>query len=166
MFEKGQYIVYGIAGPCLITDITRLTLSGCDGKRKYYVLRPMNSARSTIYSPIDNEKVIIRQIMTAQEAESLLRDLTRIRPAKIENEKQREDAYKEIMKTADLRADVGLLKTLYKKRASRLSEGRKFTTVDEKYLRDAEGVRCSELSIALGEEQEETTERIRKKLDA
>ena len=91
MFHKGDYIVYGITGPCLITDVTRLSMPGCDGKRKYYVLRPVNSAKSTIYSPVDNDKVTIRQIMTQEEAETLLSEIPGIQQIHVGNDKLRED---------------------------------------------------------------------------
>lgn len=161
MFHKGDYIVYGISGPCLITDVTRLSMPGCDGKRKYYVLRPVNSAKSTIYSPVDNDKVTIRQIMTREEAEELLQEVPGIRKIKVENEKMREEQYKEIMKNSDLHDCIGLIKTLYHKRQVRLDQGRKFTTVDERYLREALDMLISELKIALGQDAEEAVKDLR-----
>ena len=155
LFHKGDYIVYGISGPCLITDVTRLSMPGCDGKRKYYVLHPVNAAKSTIYSPVDNDKVTIRQIMTREEAEELLQEVPGIQQIQVENEKMREEQYKEIMKNSDLHACIGLIKTLYHKRQVRLDQGRKFTTVDERYLREAMDMLTSELAIALGQDTEE-----------
>lgn len=164
MYHKGDYIVYGISGPCLITEVTRLSMPGCDGKRKYYVLRPVNSRKSTIYSPVDNEKVTIRQIMTKEQAESLLREVPDIQQISVENEKLREEQYKEIMKHSDLRDCVGLIKTLYHKRQVRLDQGRKFTTVDERYLREAMDILCSELALSLGMDNEKAQETLYTKL--
>ena len=164
MFHKGDYIVYGISGPCLIMDVTKLSMPGCDGKRKYYVLRPVNSAKSTIYSPVDNDKVTVRQIMTMEEAEELLRIAPGIDGITVENEKLREEQYKEIMKNSNLRDCIALIKTLYLKRQVRLDQGRKFTTVDEKYLREALDILSSELAIALGMKNNEAAETLRMKL--
>ncbi len=164
MYHKGDYIVYGISGPCLITEVTRLSMPGCDGKRKYYVLRPVNSRKSTIYSPVDNEKVTIRQIMTREQAESLLQEVPKIQQITVENEKLREEQYKEIMKHSDLRDCIGLIKTLYHKRQTRLDQGRKFTTVDERYLREAMDILCSELALSLGMDNEEAQETLSTKL--
>lgn len=155
MFHKGDYIVYGISGPCLVADVTRLSMPGCDGKRKYYVLRPVNSSKSTIYSPVDNDKVIIRQIITREEAEDLLQEIPGIKQIHVENEKLREEQYKEIMKNSDLHDCIGLIKTLYHKRQVRLDQGRKFTSVDERYLREALDTLTSELAIALDMDNQE-----------
>ena len=164
MFHKGDYIVYGISGPCLVTDVTKLSMPGCDGKRKYYVLRPVNSAKSTIYSPVDNDKVIIRQIMTHDEAEVLLQEVPSIKQIKVENEKLREEQYKEIMKNSDLHDCIGLIKTLYHKRQIRLDQGRKFTSVDERYLREALDILTSELAIALDMDNAEAEKTLQEQL--
>ena len=165
MFHKGDYIVYGISGPCLITDVTRLSMPGCDVKRKYYVLRPVNSAKSTIYSPVDNDKVIIRQIMTREEAENHLQEVPGIKQIRVENEKLREEQYEEIMKTSDLHDCIGLIKTLFHKRQVRLAQGRKFTTVDERYLREAMDMLTSELAIALDLDNEDVVKTLSGCLD-
>ncbi len=160
MFQKGEYIVYGSTGPCMVMDVTRLSMPGCDKKRKYYVLRPMHSGKSTIYSPVDNQKVTTRQVMTRNEAEDLLSEIPNIEQVEIENEKTREDQYKDIIRNSDLRACIGLLKTLLRKRQIRIAQGRKFTTVDEKYLRETEAMLCSELSIALETEYDSAVEKV------
>ena len=139
-------------------------MPGCDGKRKYYVLRPVNSRKSTIYSPVDNEKVTIRQIMTREQAESLLQEVPKIQQITVENEKLREEQYKEIMKHSDLRDCIGLIKTLYHKRQTRLDQGRKFTTLDELDLREAMDILCSELALSLGMDNEEAQETLSTKL--
>ena len=164
MYHKGDYIVYGITGPCLITDVTRLSMPGCDGKRKYYVLRPVNSAKSTIYSPVDNDKVTIRQIMTQEEAETLLSEIPDIQQIHVGNDKLREEQYKEIMKNSDLRECIGLIKALHCKRQVRIDQGRKFTTVDERYLREITEMLVSELALALGQEMEEVMAMLDKQL--
>ena len=38
MFQKGEYIVYGQHGICLVEDITHLNMSEADEKKLYYVL--------------------------------------------------------------------------------------------------------------------------------
>ena len=165
MYQKGDYVVYGMSGPCLVEDITRLSLPGSDGRRKYYVLRPVNSGKSTIYSPVDNDKVMIRDIVSRNEAELLLQEIPGIPEVSVENEKLREEQYKEILKQSDPRQCIGLLKTLYHKRWIRQQEGRKFTTVDERYLREIEAILSSELAIALEEDRKDAEKILWKEID-
>ena len=68
------------------------------------------------------------------------------------------------MRTCDCRQWIGMMKTLYRKRLRRLAQGRKFTAVDERYLKEAEEHLYDELSLALGAGRQETEERIIRKL--
>ena len=48
MFQKGEYIVYGQHGICLVEDITHLNMSEADEKKLYYVLVPVGTRGSRI----------------------------------------------------------------------------------------------------------------------
>lgn len=71
MFEKGEYIIYGSNGVCEVQDY--MNAAGEGDNRIYYVLAPMRSKGSTIFSPVDNQKVFMRKVMTKEEARELLR---------------------------------------------------------------------------------------------
>ena len=156
MYQKGDYVVYGSNGPCLVMDVTRLHMPGCDKKRKYYVLRPVNSDKSTIYSPVDNDKVEMREVLDRKSAEAILDEIPEIDFLEVQSEKFREEQYKEIIRSNNVRDCISMIKTLFVKRKKRLEQGRKFTTVDEKYLREAEAILCSEFSIALNKDTDAT----------
>lgn len=66
MYEKGDYIVYGQHGICRVQDITNPGFSGMDEHKLYYVLEPLCSTGSKIYSPVDNEKVLMRRVMSRE----------------------------------------------------------------------------------------------------
>lgn len=154
MFQKGEYIVYGTKGPCLISDITKLSLQGKNSEREYYVLHPVSSPKTVIYTPVDNNKVEIRSIMTNEEAERLIDEIPNIEEMQIRSERLREDQYREVIKGVDVREYVSMVKTLLSKRKIRLSQGRKFTTVDERYLKEAEEQLFDELSLSLNKPKE------------
>ena len=61
MFQKGEYIVYGQHGICLVEDITHLNMSEADEKKLYYVLVPVGTRGSRIYYPADRENRNARQ---------------------------------------------------------------------------------------------------------
>lgn len=164
MYKKGDYIVYGSNGPCLVVDVTRLSIPGCDKKRKYYVLRPVNSDRSMIYSPVDNDKVTIREVMSKEEAEKVLAEIPEIDQITVKSEKFREEQYKDIIKGSDVKECIGMMKALISKRKKRISQGRKFTTVDERYLRETNDILSNELSIALGQDKETAEALLREKM--
>lgn len=149
-FEKGEYVVYGNKGVCLIEDITHVDIPGVDKDRLYYIMRPRQSKSGTVYLPVDSTKAVIRRVMSEQEARQLLDEIPDIEQLLVTNEKKREDNYKEALKTCSCRAWISVIKTLRRRRKERLDAGKKFTALDERYLRCAEQELYGELSVALG----------------
>lgn len=72
MFEKDELIMCGGHGVCRVIDIVDNPIDRLDKRRKYYLLEPVFVKGSTIYTPVDNDKVIMRKIMNKEEAEELL----------------------------------------------------------------------------------------------
>lgn len=153
MFEKGDYIVHGSHGVCQVEGVTKLDMPGVDKDRLYYVLSPVSSKGGRMYSPIDNGKVAIRRILSKEEALELIDDIPNIEQFVIVNDKQREVQYKEAIRACDCRALVRIIKTLYHHKQERLAEGKKSTSVDEKYFQIAEENLYSELAISMGREK-------------
>lgn len=149
MFEKGELIMCGGHGVCRVIDITGNPIDRLDQKKKYYVLEPVFEKASTIYTPVDNEKVVMRRIMNKEEAEKLIAQISEIDTVWIQEEKRREQTYKEAIRTYDSRSLVQIIKTLYKRKRSRINEGKKVLSSDEQYLHKAEELLYSEMSLAL-----------------
>ena len=152
MFHEGEYVVYGSHGVCRIDEVTTLCMPGSDRNRLYYIMQPNNSKNSKIYSPVDNTKVPLRRIMSEDEAAEMREMLSGIEEADVPNERFREETYKDIMRSCDFKQIAGLAKLLVHRRHERLKQGRKFTTLDERYLRASDEFLSMELSQALGEE--------------
>lgn len=161
MFEKDQLIMCGGHGVCRVVNITGNPVDRRDKVRKYYVLEPLFEKGSTIYMPVDNEKVIMRRIMTREEAEELTKRVTEIDTVWIQEEKNREQMYKEAIRTYDCRSLVQIIKTLYLRKQNRLQEGKKVLSSDEQYLRKAEELLYSEMSVALSIPKEEVEKYIK-----
>ena len=68
----------------------------------------------------------------------------------IPDEKKRELKYKEALKTCDYRAWISIVKTLYNRKKERIAQGKKITSLDERYLKATENELYSELSLILG----------------
>ncbi len=164
MFEKGEYIVYGASGVCLVEDITTMDMVGVPRDRLYYVLAPMSQKGGRIFTPVDNQKTLMRRVMTREEATRLIDEMPKIEGLWITNEKAREERYRECLKTCDSRDWIRIIKTLYLRRLERTAQGKKITSTDEKYLRMAEDYLYSELQIPLGIPKEEMEKYITEKL--
>ena len=149
MFEKDQLIMCGGHGVCRVVNITGNPIDRLDKVRKYYVLEPVFEKGSTVYTPVDNDKVVMRRIMNKEEAEALAERITQIETVWIQEEKGREQMYKDAIRTYDCRSLVQIIKTLYLRKQDRLKEGKKVLSSDEQYIRKAEELLYSEMSLAL-----------------
>lgn len=165
MFQTGDYIVYENRGICKVEGITELGLSGAVKGKKYYELKPIYEEGGKIYSAVDNEKVVMRRMLTKEEAEQLIQDIPHIPQMWIGDEKQREAKYKEAMRSCDCRQWISIIKTLYLRRESRLAQGKKTTNTDDRYFKKAGNNLHGELAMALGMEQSEMEQYIAEKLD-
>lgn len=150
MFEKGEYIVYGMTGVCRVSDITEMNMDGLSASKLYYVLEPTGVNGSRIITPVEGNKSVMRRIMTSEEAYDLIDGIRDIDSLRVRDDRQRENCYKEALKTGDCREWVGVLKTLYLRRRDRLSRGKRMTEVDERYMKKTKENLFGELSIPLG----------------
>ena len=150
MFEIGEFIVYGNKGVCQIEDISQVDIPGAAKDRLYYVLCQLENGTSKIYVPIDNEKTVMRRVITKEAAEDLLHRMPEIEHLKVADDKQREAMYKNVIRTCDYNEWVSMIKTLYFRKRERISQGKKVTALDERYLKTAENELYSELAFALG----------------
>lgn len=155
MYEIGDYIIYGNHGVCKVEEIGSLDISGLDKSLDCYTLQPVFSKASTLYTPVDNEKVSMRKVITNEEAEELIEQIADTELLWVENDKQREETYKEALRKRDCTDWVKIIKTLYVRKQERLSQGKKLTFTDEKYLSIAQDFLYGELSIAMDMDRDE-----------
>lgn len=165
MFRKGEYIVYGMTGVCLIRDITTMEQSDVPKEKLYYVLEPANAPGGKILTPVEENKNPMRRIVTREEADQLIQEINNVDNLRICDEKQREAVYKEALKSCDCRAWVGIIKTLYSRKQDRMLHGKRLTEVDERYLRKAKENLYRELAIPLGISAEEVESYIASRME-
>ena len=154
MFNPGDYVVYGYSGVCKVEDIAAKEVPGTKETRDYYVLLPIQSSVSRVFTPVDGKNPL-RPVMTREEAEKFLDEICILEPLEIISDKHRENQYKDAMRTCDYREWVKLIKTLYARKAERAKKGKQATAVDNRYTRSAEEYLFTELSIALSKDIEE-----------
>lgn len=164
MYEKGQYIIYGIRGVCEVTDIISMERPGEAEKKLYYELHPYYQKDSRIVAPVDSTKTVIRPLLTEREAQALISQIPEIPEMELYNDKQREERYKEALRSCDCRVWVSMIKALYLRKKDRQEQGKKMTDLDERYFRSAEENLYSELSLALGIPRTEMVEYIAKRI--
>lgn len=164
MFEKGDYIIYGTEGVCEVMEVGTLD-SAVVKDRIYYTLMPHYSKGSKIFTPADNTKVLMRPVLTQEEANELINDINDIGSLGITDEKKREFDYKDAFRKCDCRELIKLIKSSYKHMQSRISEGKKVTSQDERYFNMAEESLYGELAIALRMDKDQVKDYIVQKME-
>ena len=166
MYQQGCQVVYGIHGVCNVLPsetrkIDRKTV-------EYYVLQPLEQPETRYYVPIQNAVAVsrIRPVMTRIEADSLLQNADKCCVDWIEDENLRKQQYKALIGSGDRSALLGMIGLLYRRKKEQLSAGKKFHSSDENFLRDAEKLICSELSVVLNMSSREACVYLQNKLGA
>lgn len=155
MYSVGEYVVKANKGVCRIEDIMHLDMPGIDKNQLYYYMVPLDNPNSKLYVPIDDKKNEIRKIMTESQAWDVINAIPGIEATWIDNDKQREQKYKEVIQSRDPQALVGIIKCMYFRKRERSAQGKKSTAVDEHYFKLAEDSLYSELAFAIGREKSE-----------
>lgn len=150
MFEIGEYIVYGNTGVCRVGEVKRMTAPGADGDQLYYALEPVYDKGCRLFTPVDNQKVKMRPVLTKEEADQLIGQIREIDTLRVGDEKNREQVYKDAIRTCNCVEWVRMIKTLYIRKETRLAAGKKVTSSDAKYLHLAEESLYGELSVVMG----------------
>ena len=150
MFEKGETVYYGTAGVCKVNDICRSPFDPRD-ERMYYVLEPSDFNTGTIiYAPADNDKVLLRSLITKGEAEALISSISALPALEIANEKQRREEYRNAMKNGTPESLVRVIKTIYTRKSTGNKDKKRMSDTDTEFDKVARRALLGELCAVLG----------------
>lgn len=149
MYNIGDHIVYGVNGVCRITAKCPSPFDRSDD-RLYYVLKPaFYFMNSTIYTPVDNDKVVMRPLLAADEAEELIEKMPSVRIIRIQYDKSRREVYREAMAKCDPVEYIKIIKTVNMRRSEFKSARKWLPETDATYELMAKKHLYSELSMVL-----------------
>lgn len=158
MFKTGDFIIYGNNGVCKVEEVGKLDSALAQNDRLYYTLSPYYAKGSTIFTPVDNKKVIMRPVISRKDAMELIDGMEEIETLFIGEEKSREQEYRGAFQTCECKELVKIIKTIYLRKQSRTASGKKVTMGDEKYFHMAEDNLYGELAVSLGMTKDEVRE--------
>lgn len=164
MYQIGDQVVYGIHGVCAVVDQeTRMV----DRKPvTYLVLEPVGQDGSRYLVPTHNAAAMgkLRKMLSAEELEMMLQSDTVHADNWIKDENQRKQTYRDLIGSGDREKLMGMVHSLYQHKKSQTAAGRKCHLCDENFLRDAEKLLISEISIVMNMEQMEAKSYLKEKL--
>lgn len=154
MFEIGEFIVYGINGICRVENIGPSPYDKTD-TRTFYLLIPVNNPMSSsIYTPVDNDRVPMRRLMTREEIEALILAMPEIETLEVPVEKQRREIYRAAIGGLRPEGYVQVIKTVNRRRRELSATRKHFPMTDLEYGRLAKHLLCSECAHVLGVSEE------------
>jgi len=163
MFQIGEYVVKVNNGVCRIEDIVEMRLMGSDLKR-YYLLVPQDNKGSKVYVPVEGKNDNVRYVMTQEEAKEFIDRIPDIAVAWIESDKIREQEYKTAIRSGSPESLISIIKNIYIRNVQRQEQGKKVTTVDDRYNKMAENMLYSELSFALDQDRHDVIEEVSRRI--
>lgn len=165
MFEVGDYIVYGGIGVCKVDSIGKIDIQGVSKDKLYYTLVPIYIKGRKIYIATDNEKALIRPLISKKEALQFIDEINTLEVISGKDEKSNEEIYKKTVLKCDFKECLRIIKTLYLKKRIRIEQGKRMTNGDEKYLHMAEENLYGELSVLLEMNRSEVSRFIESRVD-
>lgn len=149
MFTQGETVIYGTNGVCRIDGVTQMDITG--EKKDYYVLKPVFNGRSTLFVPIDNEKLVgrMRPLITESGIRALAKAFPSIEPLWIEDEDERKAACAAALADNDRETALALIKAIRVHRDRQFDIGKKLHVGDERFLKDAEKLLREEAAFVL-----------------
>ncbi len=157
MFNIGDLLFYSTNGVCCVSEICSSPFD-CTDKRSFYKLTPIaDNSSLVIYTPIDNTHVVMRSLITKEEAEALLLRLRTIEKVTVSVEKHRKDAYREAIREGTPEGFVQILKTVRARREVFKKTRRRVPDLDNDFEHTAKTCLYGELSTVLGINRDEVS---------
>lgn len=160
MFKISDIIVYGSIGTCEIIDITENKIGGV--KRKYYVLKPEEATKNSIFVPVDNENLVsrMRPKHTKDELLRIIKETKEVSIDWIENTNERGLAFKTIIASGKTEEIIKLVRKIKEHKEELEHQGSHMSKSDERVFKEAISVLCAEFFDIMGINQEDTMELI------
>lgn len=150
-YQINDTLLHPGAGVCRITDI-RSEKFGDTGARMYYILKPVyQNTSSTIFIPVESDKILLRRLLTKDEILSLLQEVPNCEDLWVGDDKLRAARFAQLLKTHDHLSLMKLIAELH----IRENEGKKLHAADKKTLYEAERLLHQELAYALNLQPDE-----------
>ena len=149
MYQIGDWVVYGIHGVCHIIGTEKQLVNR--KRTQFLVLSPWSNVDSRFYLPMDNPTAMakLKAVLPKEELIALLSSDTVHQDIWVAEESRRRQYFRELLSSGDRISIMRMVSSLYRYKSMQLSSGRKFHQSDDNFLRDAEKLLSSEISLVL-----------------
>lgn len=151
MFNVGDKVVYK-RNVCVVKDIklNKFTNKEC------YILIPIDDDSLKITVPVELGDTEIKNIISKEEVESIISNISSIDIIKVINDKNIENEYKKCLDEFSHKNLIKIIKTTYLRNKSRIDSKKKISDKDDMYFKMAEKLLYTEFSLALNLSYDDT----------
>jgi len=162
--QENTTVLYG-GSVCRVTGTVERDVNG--ESQRFWVLQPVSDAKTVIYASVDNPHTAsrMRPVLTASEIDELIARIPKEEPAWINNDNERREAFREILRGGDRSEVMGLIRTLYLRRQYQLRNGKRLRAQDERCLIEAEAMIHGEIAHVLKIQRDEVAPYIQSRLE-
>lgn len=156
MYKENDLVMYGATGVCRVKDIGSPGFAQAEEGKLYYFLEPLYQS-GIIYAPVDNQKVVMRPIMSAEEAREMLARIDEVESAPIVSGSMQHlsQQYQSIIESYSSESLLSLAKSIYRKNMEAEKHRKKLGQIDKRYMKRTEDLVFGEFAAALGEEKDD-----------
>lgn len=164
MYQIGDWVVYGVHGVCHIIGVEKQLVNR--KRTQFFVLEPLSNNESRFYLPTENPAAMakLKAVLSREELVALLTSGELHEDVWIADENRRKQHYRELIGSGDRIALMKMVTCLYRYKEAQLAAGRKFHQSDDNFLRDAEKLLSSEISLVMELSQEQARNYLREQL--
>lgn len=165
LFSINEYVFYGSGGICKIVDVQKAPLAGMPDDCQYYVLHSVTDRSSVMYVPVESDRVFLRPLMTPEEAEELINEISAICPIDESNAKLLRERYNECMHCHTPNEWIRVIKTVFLRANAIKGTSRRLSDTERGFYDSAKKYLCTELSVCLNMSVEQAEKYIRQYID-
>ena len=164
MCHLDDYVIYGIHGACRVLGREKQLVN--KKRTEFLVLEPLMQSGSKYYVPAENPTAMakLQGVLSQDELVQLLESDAVREDCWISDEGHRKQIYRELITSADRLRLIQMVASLYRYRGAQEAAGRKFHLCDDNFLRDAERLLSSEISLVMNLPPDEARDFLRKHL--
>lgn len=159
MFKINDYVVYGSNGVCKVTDIEKV--SSRNEELEYYILSPVYNNKMTIKIPVNNKKILMRELLTKSEVMNLIEGISKNETIDIEDTRRRNEEFKSIIKSGNTEEIIKVINSIKVEENEKNLLGKKLNKTDEDIMISARKNLYEELAIVLDIDVDEVQEYIK-----
>ena len=164
MLSKGDCVVFGNHGLCEVKDILVPAFLERGNETLYYSMVSSIDTKGVIFVPVEGAEDKMREAIDADEAEELINEIDELEVYDIPAGKKAEAVIVDVIKRNKAPEMMCLVKSLRGIKAKRAAEGKKFASMDEKYLSIAEKLLYSEMAYSMESKLDAVKERVTNEL--